>query len=132
MTAESLPIRPDEPEATQSMTALLKARDEGLIANRWPVDMSDPAQVETLYRDLFHVDMDDPAQVDAMAQEIAQGNRLPTDGGMYYYFYVIDKDDRVRPMLIPEGHVKACIIGIGAVAGIPEEFEYRHGILPRR
>lgn len=185
------PVRVNEPDDMRARTAILIARDNGMINSRWAVDSRDPAQLETLYRTLWPVteegqdhpvliaqmrreiawatrtrnqgrtkqqraaqaaadqalyrelwpptvdgtpdSADDPVKVQIMHQDIAEGRRLPADGGVHYLFEVTDPDGTTIPVVLPEDDVPAALFLTGLVTKgvtVAEKLQYRTSVLP--
>lgn len=109
------PIDATEPIALQSRHALRLSDELGLLIFRWPLDMTNEAQVA------------------ATLDELGPECQLPDDTlGAYYYAIITNPGEAPFPVIMPEGAVRDIVVGLGLARGVDvaRKVLYRVDILP--
>jgi hypothetical protein len=113
---DELPINPRTVMSDQSKQALMIAEDLGLLTYRMPIDMTVPAQVETI------------------RGELGPDAVLPDDhDGVYYFVYVESRDGSRTPVLLAEGEPRSFVLALAVLEGedTARRVLYRRSLLPQ-
>lgn len=108
------------PERILSIDSLMAAENRDLVTFRKPFDLSQDIELE------------------ALRQELGPEANIPDTDGVVYLFYITPEAQRRNPkfkpvpVVLPEGHVKAVMLGIGLARDLEaaQDLLYRAGLLP--